>query len=62
MICAVCGKVITEDVPDNFKRIGYVRTKTDEQGKWLACADLFSHIDCYERRHVAARYDTCIFE
>jgi hypothetical protein len=60
--CAVCGRVIPEDVPDHFKRIGHVRTETGDKGKWLAWADLFSHDECYERRHVAARKDTCIFE
>jgi hypothetical protein len=62
MYCAVCGKVISEDVPDHYKRIGYVRTETDATGKWLAYADLFSHIECYDNRAVAQRHDTCIFE
>lgn len=62
LLCAVCTEPIQEDVPDHFKRIGYVRTQTDEHGKWLACADLFSHIECYDKRDVAQRHDTCIFE
>ena len=60
--CAVCGKVIQADVPNAYKRIGYVRTETDATGKWLAYADLFSHIECYGDRAVAQRKDTCIFE